>query len=71
MTKLNFSNPDSKIWIFEMNQWKIGAIPKNTTDIYEDIHSKPNKFIVYREYMEEISVETLRKVIDSHWKEFE
>jgi len=67
----DFLNPDSKIWIFEMNQWKIGAIPKNTSDIYENVQSKQNKFIVYREYMEEISVETLRKVIDSHWKEFE
>jgi hypothetical protein len=67
----DFSNPDSKIWIFEMNQWKIGAIPKNTSDIYEDVQSKQNKFIVYREYMEEISVEILRKVIDDHWEEFE
>jgi len=54
-----------------MNQWKIGAIPKNTSDIYEDVQSKQNKFIVYREYMEEISVEILRKVIDAHWEEFE
>jgi hypothetical protein len=68
---IDFSNPDSKIWIFEMKQWKMGAIPKNTRDIYEDTQVKQNKFIVYREYMEEISVEKLRKVIDSHWKEFE
>ncbi len=67
----DFSNPDSKIWIFEMKQWKMGAIPKNTHDIYEDAQVKQNKFIVYREYMEEISVEKLRKAIDSHWKEFE
>ncbi len=68
---INFSNPDSKIWIFEMNEWKKGAIPKNTRDIYEDAPIKQNKFIVYREYMEEISVEKIREVIDSHWKEFE
>ena len=68
---IDFSNPDSKIWIFEMKQWKMGAIPKNTRDIYEDVQVKQNKFIVYREYMEEISVEKLRQVIDSHWKEFE
>jgi hypothetical protein len=68
---IDFSNPDSKIWIFEMKQWKMGAIPKNTHDIYEDAQVKQNKFIVYREYMEEISVEKLRKAIDSHWKEFE
>ena len=68
---INFSNPDSKIWIFEMSQWKKGAIPKSTRDIYEESHIKQNKFIVYREYLEEISVEKLRDVIDSHWKEFE
>ena len=65
-----FSNPDSKVWIFEMNQWKNGGIPKNTNDIYDD-KVQQNKFIVYREYMQEISVEVLRKIIDTHWKEFE
>lgn len=68
---IDFSNPDSTIWIFEMNQWKSGAIPKNTTDIYDDDTGKQNKFIVYREYMNEISVEKLRDLVDSHWKEFE
>jgi hypothetical protein len=68
---IDFSNPDSTIWIFEMNQWKSGVIPKNTSDIYGDDSGRQNKFIVYREYMEEISVERLRDVVDSHWKEFE
>ncbi len=68
---IDFSNPDSPIWIFEMNQWKSNAIPKNTTDIYGDNTNRQNKFIVYREYMHEISIEKLRELIDSHWKEFE
>ena len=68
---IDFSNPDSTVWIFEMSQWKSGAIPKNTSDIYGDDIGKQNKFIVYREYMHEISVEKLRDLIDSHWKEFE
>ena len=68
---IDFSNPDSPIWIFEMNQWKNNIIPKNTTDIYDEKLSKQNKFIVYREHMEEVSVENLRNIIDSHWKEFE
>lgn len=68
---IDFSNPDSTVWIFEMNQWKSGAIPKNTSDIYGDDPGKQNKFIVYREYMHEISVEKLRGLIDSHWKDFE
>ena len=68
---IDFSNPDSPVWIFEMSQWLNNNIPKNTTDIYDQKLNKQNKFIVYREYMEEISVEKLREVIDSHWKEFE
>ena len=68
---IDFSNPDSTVWLFEMNQWKTGAIPKNTNDIYGENSGKQNKFIVYREYMEEISVEKLRDLVDSHWKEFE
>ena len=68
---IDFSNPDSPIWIFEMSQWLNNNIPKNTTDIYNQKLNKQNKFIVYREYMEEINVEKLRDVIDSHWKEFE
>ena len=57
---IDFSNPDSPIWIFEMSQWLNNIIPKNTTDIYDQKLNKQNKFIVYREYMEEISVEKLR-----------
>jgi hypothetical protein len=68
---IDFSNPDSTVWIFEMNQWKSGAIPKNTSDIYGYDPGKKNNFIVYSEYMHEISVEKLRDLIDSHWKDFE
>ena len=68
---IDFSNPDSSVWIFEMSQWVNNTIPKNTTDIYDEKSNKQNKFIVYREYMEEISVEKLRDLIDMHWKEFE
>ena len=68
---IDFSNPDSTIWIFEMSQWKKGAIPKNTSDVYENDSKRKNKFIVYREFMDEISIEKLRDIVDSHWKEFE
>ena len=68
---IDFSNPDSTVWIFEMSQWKNNIIPKNTTDIYDEKSNRQNKFMVYREYMEEISVEKLREIIDMHWKEFE
>ena len=68
---INFSDPDSSIWIFEMNQWKSGVIPKNTNEVYGEDLRRKNKFIVYRDYMEEISVEKLRDLVDTHWKEFE
>ena len=68
---IDFSDPDSTVWIFEMKQWKQKIIPKNTTDIFDNDSNRQNKFIIYREYMEEISVEDLRKIMDSHWKEFE
>ena len=68
---IDFSNPDSKVGIFEMKYWKSGSIPKNTNDIYGNSQNKQNKFIVYREFMNEISVEQLRQIIDNHWKEFD
>ncbi|MCA9826884.1 MAG: hypothetical protein KC444_00550 [Nitrosopumilus sp.] len=69
--EIDFSDPDATIWVFEMDQWKRKAIPKNTSDTYDGETGRQNKFIVYREHMEEISVEELRDLIDSHWKEFE
>ena len=68
---IDFSNPDSSIWIFEMEQWKNNIIPKTTSDIYDEKSNRQNKFIVYREDMDEINIEKLRDLIDSHWKEFE
>jgi len=68
---IDFSNPDATLWLFEMKQWKTGVIPKNASDIYNDISARKNKFVVYREYMEEVSIERLREIVDSHWNEFE
>jgi len=68
---IDFSNPDATLWLFEMKQWKTGVIPKNASDIYNDNSGRKNKFVVYREYMEEVSIEKLREIVDSHWKDFE
>ncbi len=68
---IDFTNPDSTVYMFEMNQWRTGGISKNTTDIFGNYSNKQNKFIVYREHMNEISIEELRHLIDAHWKEFE
>ena len=69
--EIDFSNPDSTVWIFEMSDWKKKTIPRNTRDIYDDELKTQNKFIVYREFMNEVSIEKLREILDSHWKEFE
>jgi len=42
-----------------------------TTDIYNDTEEKVNKYIIYREYFEEITVSQLRELVDKHWKGFE
>jgi hypothetical protein len=62
----DFSNLDSTTCVFEIKQWKTSAIPKNTTDIYGDDSNKQNKFIVYRKYMNKISIEELRNLADFH-----
>ena len=50
---IDFSNPDSPIWIFEMSQWRNNVIPKNTTDIYD---KKSNKQIhMIKEYENNIN----------------
>ena len=69
--EIDFSNPDSTVWVFEMKQWKTNTIPKVTNDIYGEKLGRQNKFIVYREHMDEINVEHLRDILDLHWKEFE
>lgn len=69
---IDFSNPDEPMWIFEMKQWKDKAIPHNTSDVYDESYiENPNRFIVYRDHMDEIKVSTIREILDRHWEEFE
>ncbi|WP_316507133.1 hypothetical protein [Nitrosopumilus sp.] len=44
---------------------------KKYQEIYGEDSGRKNKFVVYRDYMEEISVEKLRDLVNSHWKEIE
>ena len=69
-TAKEFGKKGQKLTNFQLPN-KNNIIPKNTADVYDQKSSKQNKFIVYREYMEEINIEKLRGLIDSHWKEFE
>lgn len=68
----DFTNPDDSVWLFEMRQWKNNAVPHHTRDIYKDDESKTtDRYIIYKDFMEEKKVEDLQKIIDSHWVEFE
>ncbi|NIP61962.1 MAG: hypothetical protein GWN01_05685 [Nitrosopumilaceae archaeon] len=64
---IDFSNPDSSVWIFEINQWKNGVIPKNSDEKAE----APTRYLVFRDFMTEIKVKDLRDMVDFHWKEFD
>lgn len=64
---IDFSNPDAPIWMFEMNQWKDGTIPKNLPKKTEET----TKYVIFRDLMTEIGVKELRDMVDNHWKEFE
>lgn len=66
---IDFSKPDSSVCIFEMNQWKNSAIPHITTDIHN--HDNVGDYIIYREYMDEISLNQLRELIDKQYNEIE
>ena len=68
---IDFSDPDSSVWMFEMSQWNNNSIPHQTQDIYNEESHNSNKFIVYRDFMEEVKVDRLREMVDGHWKEFE
>jgi len=61
---IDFKDPDSTIWLFEMQDWKNNGIP----------HQKsPSQkwYVVERKHMQEISLREFRNKIDSHWNEFE
>ena len=56
--EIDFSNPDATVWLFEMNQWKSGAIPKTLMIFTEMIQENKTNSLFIREYMEEISVKS-------------
>ncbi len=61
---IDFKNPDSIIWLFDMHDWKKDGIRHEKS-------SNQKWYIVERKYMKEISLREFRDKIESHWKEFE
>ncbi len=70
---IDFSNLDDPVWLFEMREWKSGAIPHVEGSLTDPDYST-NEVMGYRverDFMEKIDVKILRDRIDSIWSEFE
>jgi len=61
---IDFKNPDSTIWFFDMIDWKDRKIP-----FEKDVKYK--RYIVEREVMQPITIKEYRELIEKYWKEFE
>ena len=60
----NFTNPESSIWYFEMEDWKNGTIPQKKT--------KTGKYYsIKKDSMVRIPIKDFRALMEDHWKEFE
>lgn len=70
---IDFSDPNDPIWIFEMQEWKSGKIPRSPSrpfDLGNDQES-PDGYRIERDFMMKSDVKDLRDRIDSIWQEFE
>lgn len=70
---IDFSDLNDPVWMFEMSQWKSGAVPKVEDRLVDPSYSENELagYRVEREFMERIDVKTLRDRIDSIWEKFE
>lgn len=61
---IDFKNPESTIWFFDMKDWKSGKIPS-------ELNTKYKRHLVKRKDMVLITLKEYRKLIEKFWKEFE
>jgi len=61
---IDFKDPDSIIYYFDIKDWKDGKIPYQKNDKYKH-------YRVSRKEMKPISLNGFRKLIEKYWKEFE
>lgn len=60
---MDFTNPESDVWYFEMSDWKKKKIPQNKT--------KTGKYyLIKKDVMAKIQIKYFRILIEHHWKEF-
>ena len=63
-TTMNFNNPESIIWHFDMVEWKNKKIPNEYDTQY-------NRHLIQRESMKPITIRGYRELIEKYWCEFE
>ena len=61
---VDFKNPDSVTWYFDMEDWNNGKICPNRTISFK-------KFSVHRREMTKITLKEYRDLMEKYWKEFE
>ena len=63
-SNVSFGDPNTKIWYFEMEDWKARKIPSIR-------HEEFKSYSIHRKNMKEITVKEFRELIEKYWKEFE
>ena len=61
---IDFKEPDSVVYYFDMKEWKNRSIPFEKDDKYK-------KYKVFREDMTPITLKEFRELMEKYWKEFE
>jgi len=61
---IDFSNPNSRFYYFDMREWKEREISSEKDDKYK-------RYKVFRKDMRAISLWEFRKLMEKYWKEFE
>jgi len=65
----DFTDDNSKVWLFEMNEWSDQKIPHVCRN-FEESDLPKDGYVVERSFMHEITVHELRELLESAWKEF-
>lgn len=70
---IDFSDLNDPVWMFEVDQWKSGTVPRVEDRLVDPTYSdsEVGGYRVEREFMARTDIKSLRDKIDSIWIEFE